>query len=132
MLTIFFLDELINIDTRTGCISNVYLTASTADKIVFDTGPQFAPFGNAGHLLLINTALYGLKSYGSILHYCLSYALTALGFVPSVGVCNMWMHNETNHYAYVACYCDDLVVVHKDPDHVFDYILGKSLTIKEK
>ena len=31
----------------------------------------------------------------------------------------------------MACYCDDLIVVHKDPDNVFESIRGKGFTIKE-
>ena len=42
------------------------------------------------------------------------------------------MCDEGYYYSYVACYCDDLAVVHKDPDNVFDSIRGKSFTIKEK
>ena len=42
------------------------------------------------------------------------------------------MSNEGDYYSYVACYFDDLIVVHTDPDHVFDSIKGKIFTIQEK
>ena len=31
----------------------------------------------------------------------------------------------------MACYCDDLIIVHKDPEHVFDSMRRKGFTIKE-
>ena len=85
MRTIIFLVELNNIETRTGEIINAYLTARTTENIFFDTGPECATFVHAGHLLLIETDLYGLNSSGARFHSHLSDALTALGFVPSMG-----------------------------------------------
>ena len=64
MHTVFFLAKMNNIETHTGDISKSYLTASTTENIVFNAEPDIAPFGHAIHLLLINNALYGLKSYG--------------------------------------------------------------------
>ena len=42
------------------------------------------------------------------------------------------MRNKGDYYSYVACYWDDPIIVHKDPDHLFDSTRGKGLTIKEK
>ena len=67
--TIVFLSELNNIDTCAGYIRVSYLTVHTTEKILFNAEPEFEPFGHAVHLLLINTALYGLKSYGARFHY---------------------------------------------------------------
>ena len=66
-----------------------------------------------------------------MLHSCLSDALTTLGLIPSMGVCDIWMRNEGEYYYYVTCYCADLIVVHKNPDNVFESIRGKGFTIKE-
>ena len=93
MHTVFFLSELNNIETHTGDISKSYLTARTTENIVFNDGPEFAPFGHAGQLLPIKTEIYGLKSYGARLHSQLSDALIYLGFVPSMGGCDIWMRN---------------------------------------
>ena len=41
MRTVFFLDELNNIETRAGDVSNAYLTEYTTEKIVFGVGPDF-------------------------------------------------------------------------------------------
>ena len=93
MQTIFFLSELNIIETHTGDTSNAYLNVRTTEKIIFNDGRKFAPFGHAGCLLLINTALYDLNSYGARFHSCLSDSLTALGFIPPMGGCDIWMRN---------------------------------------
>ena len=41
------------------------------------------------------------------------------------------MRNKGDYYSYVACYFGNLIVVHKDPDHIFDSIRVKGFTIKE-
>ena len=53
MCTVVFLSELNDIETCTGDISNTYLNACTTEKIVFNAEPDVAPFGYAGHFLLI-------------------------------------------------------------------------------
>ena len=131
MRTIVFLAELNNIETHTCDISNAYLTARTTENIIFNSGSKFAPFGHAGHLPLIKTTIYGLKSSGARFHSQLSDSLIALGFVPSMGGCDIWILNKGNYYPYVACYCYDLIVVQKDPGHIFESIIGKGFTINK-
>ena len=41
------------------------------------------------------------------------------------------MRNEGYYYSYAVCYCGDMIVMHKDPDNLFDSIIGKGFTIKE-
>ena len=67
--TVVFIYELNNIETRTGDISNAYLTERTTENVLFDSGPKFEPLGHVGHLLLLKTALYGLKSSGARFHF---------------------------------------------------------------
>ena len=94
MRTVVFLYELNNIETCKGDTSNVNLNARTTENILFSAGPEFATFVHAGHFLLIKTALYSLNSSSARFHSRLSDSLTSLGFIPSVGVCDIWMHNE--------------------------------------
>ena len=79
----------------------------------------------------INNVLYGLNSYGARSHYRISDDLTALGLVPSMGGCDTCMLNKGDYYYYVDWYCDDIIVVHKDPGNVFDSITEKEFIIKE-
>ena len=69
MRTVVFLSELNNIETSNGEISKDYLTERTTEKIIFNAGPDFSPVGHAGYLLLMKTALYGLKSSSDRLHF---------------------------------------------------------------
>ena len=41
------------------------------------------------------------------------------------------MHNEGKYYQYVTLYCDDLIIEHKDPYHLFESIRGKYFIIKD-
>ena len=93
MSTVVLLDELENIETHIDGISNAYMNTSTTEKIVFNTGTEFNPFRHAGQLLLIKTALYGLRSSGSRFNYRLSDTLPYIGFVHSMGGCGIWMRN---------------------------------------
>ena len=117
MRTVVFLAELNNIETRNGDIIHAYLTALTTENILFNAGPKFSPFVHAGHLLLINTELYGFNSSGARFHYQFSYALTAFFFVPSLGGCDVWIRNKGEYYSHVAYCCDDLSIVHNYPDN---------------
>ena len=131
MHTLISLAVLNDIEIWTGDIRNDYLTAHTTEKVFFNTGPKFSPFIHTDHLLLIKTSPYGLTISGARFHSRLSDALTTLGFVPSVVGFYIWIRDEWGYYSYMAYYCDDLIVVHKYPGHVFDSILGKGFTIKE-
>ena len=106
MCTIVLLSGLNINETLTCDIMNAFPTKTTTEKIVFNSGPEFAPFGHAGNLLHIKTELYGLKRSGATFHYRISDDLTALSFVLSVGGCDIWMCNEGDYYSYVAWYCD--------------------------
>ena len=78
MCTVVFLSKLNNMETCTGDISNAYLTACITEKIVFNDGPEFAPFGHECQFILINNELYGLKNSGTRFSFHFSYDLTAL------------------------------------------------------
>ena len=119
MCTVYFLDELNDIESRSGDIRNACITARTSNKIVFNSGPEFYPFGHAAHMILIKIALYGLKSLGTSFHSRLLDALTALGFFPYLGGSYISMCDVGDYYSYVVCYCDGLIVVHKEPGYVF-------------
>ena len=95
--TVSFLDELNDMNICTSDISNDCLTARTTEYIVFNSGPEVVPFGHAGHLLMIKTALYVIKISGASLHSRLSDVLTTVGFVTSVVGCNIWIHDEGNY-----------------------------------
>ena len=57
-----FLGELNGMEAWGTDISSAYLCAKTSEKVCIRAGPEFGPL--AGHLLIIDKALYGLKSSG--------------------------------------------------------------------
>ena len=56
----FLAGELQDLKCMTGDISSAYIQAHTTELIYAITGPEFGP--NAGQILLVNKALYGLQS----------------------------------------------------------------------
>ena len=59
---LLFLLELNNLPTWATSIGNAYLKAYTTEKLVICAGPKFCD--QAGNLLVINKALYGLGTLG--------------------------------------------------------------------
>ena len=59
---LLFLSELNNMPAWATDIGNAYLEAYTTEKLVIRAGPEFGD--QAGHLLIINKALYGLRTSG--------------------------------------------------------------------
>ena len=55
---IAFLAELNDLELMAADVGNAYLEAQTKEKVAFVAGPEFGSL--AGHVLLIDKALYGL------------------------------------------------------------------------
>ena len=118
-----FLAELNLLSTWTTDIGNAYLEAKTKEKFYIVAGPEFNELEN--HLLIINKALYGLRSSGLRWHEKLADTLRDMGFVPSKGENDIWMRRNGEVYEYIACYVDDLCIVAKDPKETTDLLLNK-------
>ena len=69
-------------------IGNAYLEAKTKEKLYFVAGSEFGEL--AGHTLVINKALYGLKSSGLRYHEKFDDTLRDMGYVPSK-INDVWM-----------------------------------------
>ena len=63
-------------------IGSAYLEATTQEKVCIKAGPEFGE--QAGHLLIIYKALYGLRSSGKEFGDLLASCLKDLGFKPSL------------------------------------------------
>jgi hypothetical protein len=61
---VIFAAELNHLLVWTTDVGNAYLESYNQEKVYFIAGPEFAPLGLEGHILLIVRALYGLKSSG--------------------------------------------------------------------
>ena len=75
--------------------------------------------------MIINKALYGLKSSGLRWSERISACLRKMGYFPSRGENDIWMKDKGYHYEYVAVYVDDLLIVSRDHQSVIDQLEQK-------
>jgi hypothetical protein len=82
-----FLAKLNSLEIWSTDVGNAYLESYTQEKVFIIAGPEFASFNLEGHILLIDRALYGLKSSGLRWWERLADVLRdeggGLGFFPS-------------------------------------------------
>ena len=97
-----------------GDVGNAYLEAYTTEKVSVRAGPEFGPL--EGHLLVIEKALYGLRTSGARFHAKFADALRAMGFTPTYADPNVWIRDAGDVYEYVVVYIDDILTALKDPD----------------
>ena len=117
----------------TGDIGGAYLNAPTNEKVYSIAGKQFKQ--DQGRVILIEKALYGLKTSAAQWWTHLADTLTTLGFQMSSVDNNVWMHpvrddeNIIVRYDYICVHVDDFAVFAKD---VSQYItaLQKVYTIR--
>ena len=115
---LLFLLELNKIPVWATNIWNAYFEPYTTENLVICAGPEFGD--QAGHLLIINKALYGLRTLGQRFNELLSRCLLLLGFEHSKCEANIWIRDTSNHYEYVASYVDDLAVIMKELQKFFE------------
>ena len=101
-------------DVCAGDIGNAYLYGKTKEKVYIIAGPEFGD-KLLGKRLLIDKALYGLKSSSARFHEHLSTTLLTMGYRPSKGDYNLWIKEIDGHYEYLARYVDDVIVFLEDP-----------------
>jgi hypothetical protein len=117
-----FLSELNALPIMQGDIGNAYLTSDTSERVCFRAGPEFGEY--EGHIMIVDRALYGLRSSGARFHEKFGNTMRDLGFVPSYADPDVWMRDAGDHYEYVVVYVDDLIVVMKEPEAFFDKLRG--------
>ena len=129
---VVFLAELNKIETWSTDIGNAYLEAKTKEKLVVIAGPEYGEL--EGHLLVIEKALYGLRTSGLRWHERFAHCLREMGFTPCRAEPDIWMRPEPTKgecYEYIAVYVDDLAMVLKDPQAFVD-VLEKKYNFKLK
>ena len=65
--------------------------------------------------MLIDRALYGLRSSGLCWHQIFSDVLRPMGLVTSKAEADICMRESNGLYEYIAVYVDDLLIAAKDP-----------------
>jgi Reverse transcriptase (RNA-dependent DNA polymerase) len=83
-------------------------------------------FGSlAGHTLLIDKALYGLRSSGLCCHEKFADILRDIGFQQCKAESDIWMRKKLDVYEYIAVYVDDLAIAVIDPGEIVDTLKSK-------
>ena len=114
-----FLAELNGLKLTGGDVGNAYLEAYTTEKVCFRAGKEFASFGLEGHMLIVEKALYGLRTSGARFHAKFADTLRSLGFTPTYADPDVWIRDAGDCYEYVVVYVDDILTALKDPDKFY-------------
>ena len=109
-------------------IQNAYLTAMCREKIWTIAGPEFG--SDAGKIMLITRALYGLKSSGAAFRALLSEVIWDLGYRPSRADPDVYMRpavkpDGSKYWEYVLTYVDDVLCISNNPKDTMDGIQNK-------
>ena len=122
--------ELNKLEAWATDIGSAYLEAHTDEQVYTRAGPEFGDC--QGHLLLIERALYGLRSSGARWHDRLADVLRNEGFHSCKAEPDIWMCKNGEIYEYIAVYVDDLAFAVKDPTQLVHVLKSKyGFKIKE-
>ena len=104
-------------------IGSAYLQSYTTEKVCFTAGPEFGKL--EGHTMVVVKALHGLRASGKCWHDRLFEVLGGTGFTPSRAEPDTWMRAAGDHYEYIACYVDDLLIASKKPADITSALQAK-------
>jgi hypothetical protein len=113
MRIVSLLAELNELEIMSCDIGNAYLTAYTSEKVYTVGGPELGEL--EGHTLIIEKALYGLRTSAASFAHSLADTLRNEGFVPSHADENVWMRDAGDVYEYICVWADDLLCAMKQP-----------------
>ena len=119
---LIFISELNGLETWATDIGNAYLEAKTSEKVYIIAGPEFGSL--EGHILIIQKALYGLRTSGVRWHERLADCLRGMGFKPCWAEPDIWLRRSDDLYEYIAVYVDDLAIASKDPSSIVNILTG--------
>ena len=86
--------ELNDLDILACDIQNAYLTALCRENIWTKAGPEFG--SEEGTTMIVNMALYGLKSYIAAFRAKLARVIHDIGYTPSKADPDVWIRPEVN------------------------------------
>ena len=109
-----FLAELNGLKLWGTNISSAHLEACTKETVCILASPKFGPL--AGHRLIIDNALCGLRTSGQRWHDRHAKCLQAEGFVPCIAEPDVWMCATGDVHEHMAVCVDDLAFALKDPE----------------
>ena len=103
------------LDLMAGDIGNAFPTAPCAEKVWSVAGPEFGD--KQGSVVILQRALYGLKTSSRAFHEFLADLLRRMGFLPSRADQDLWYKKSDfyNGYDYIATHVDDIIIASKKP-----------------
>ena len=119
-LTIAALNDL---DILACDIQNEYLTVLCRENVWTRAGPEFG--SEEGTIMIVNVALYGIKSSGAAFRAKLAGVLYDIGYTPSKADPYVWIRPAVNpdgseYYEMVLCYVDDVLTISDMPMRTMD------------
>ena len=121
------LAELNGLKIMAGDVGNAYLEAFTKEKVYIIAGPEFGEL--EGTIMIVNKALYGLKTSGARYREHFADYLRAEGWSQSRADPDIWMKDKGDHWEYICTYVDDILVMSKEPE-LFMETLQKTFKMK--
>ena len=114
ILMVAALNEL---DIQGADIENAYLTTPCREKVWIRGGIEFGDL--EGQVLIVEKALYELKSSGAAFRAFLAETFDRMGFTSSVADPDVWIRpavksDGEQYYEYIVCYVDDVLAVSVD------------------
>ena len=120
---IIFLSELNGLHLHAADVGNAYLEAKTKEKVYIIADASFGEL--EGHTLIIDRALYGLRSSGLRWHQRFADTLRDMNFEISKADNDVWIRRNGDVYEYIAVYVDDLCIAAKDPKEITNALCEK-------
>ena len=101
------------------------MTADCRERIYIIAGPEFG--SEAGKIMIVRKALYGLKSSGAAFRSLLAQTIWDLSYRPSKADPDMWMRpaikpDGSRYYEMILCYVDDVISISTNPMDAIDGI----------
>ena len=130
----FLLASLLDLKALAADIGNAYINAPCREKIWCEAGPEFGS-DLQGTVLIIERALYGLKSSAAAWRNMLAQTMVDLGFKSCYADNDVWLREQckkdgSKYYEYVLIYVDDILCFSENPHKVMDQ-LSKLYRLKE-
>lgn len=125
----FLIAGLNDLDILAGDVGNAYLNAPCREKIWFEAGAECGE--QQGMAMIIERALYGLKSSGAAWRAMLSKTVELeMRFVPSRADPDVYIKAATKpdgfqYYEMILIYVDNILIVSHDPRPHMDYLRSK-------
>ena len=124
---VLFIAWINNLQSWATDVGNAYLEANTKEKVYTIAGPEFGEL--EGHVLLIQKALYGLRTSGLRWHERLADCLRNSGFFACKMDLDIWMRKVSTdacpHCEYIAVCVDDSLIASKDPEGIAHLLTNK-------